>query len=150
MKFLFFGMNVNALLGRQLKKAIYIEIPEKIIFLSGKLLSGLLEICFLESFNCKSNTISQSLEEFFRFALPASLSSLNFLATGLPESLGCDDVTLLGLVSYFVLQEELSYFTQRRQSQIPWKWVLKKTNRKPQTKQEDNNERENAGQFVDK
>lgn len=86
--------DVLTLLGRPLKKAIYIEIPEKIIFLSGKLLSGLLEICFLESFNCKSNTTSQSLEEFFRFALLVSLNSLNCLATGLPESLRCDDETL--------------------------------------------------------
>lgn len=82
------------LLGRLLKKAIYIEIPEKMIFLSGKLLSGLLEICCLESFICKSNTTSQSLEDVYRFALPVSLNSLNCLAVGLPESLRCDDETV--------------------------------------------------------
>lgn len=68
------GMNVNYFF-RPLKKAIYIKNPEKMIFFSGKLLSGLLEICFFETFICKSNTTPQSLELFFRFALPVSLNS---------------------------------------------------------------------------
>lgn len=86
---------------------------------------------FFESLNCKSNTTSQCLEEFFRFALPESFRSLNCLGnqvklryTWKPEVRWWD--TVLGLVSYFALQEELSYFAQRRQSQIPWKWILEK------------------------
>lgn len=55
--------------------------------------------------------------------------------------------TLLGLVSYFVLQEELSYFAQRRHGQVPWKRILEKPNRRktnqtrPQTNPKNNHER---------
>lgn len=80
--------------NRSLKKAICIGTTDKMVFLTGGLLSALLEIWFLESFNCESSTTSQSLEEFFRVALPVMLSSLNSLAYDLPGSLGYNDEIL--------------------------------------------------------
>lgn len=106
------------------------------IFLSGKLLSVLLETCFLESFNCKSNTTSQSLEEFFRFALPVSLNSLNCLATGLPESLRCDDETLFwDLYPVLPFRNSCRILLKGDRVKYPENGYLKNNKQKTQNKQ---------------
>lgn len=105
-KFLFYGMYISTV-GQTTEESNLHRNCWKYDLLSGKLLSR----CFgnfFENFNCKSNTTSQYLEEFFRFALPESFRSLNCLAnqvklryTWKPEVWWWD--TLLGLVSYFAL-----------------------------------------------
>lgn len=92
-------------------------------------MEGLLEICFLESFNCKSNITPQSLELFFQVCFTSIIQLFGKLSTWKLEVWWWD--TLLGLVSYFVLQEELSYFLKGESNTLKMDtWKTKPNRRK--------------------